>query len=53
MLFVDPPRLADRPRALSRKRHLDVVSPPVPLHDGTGLASAMEVAAERNVTVIV
>jgi hypothetical protein len=53
MLFVDPPRLADRPRAISRKRHLDVVSPPVPLYDGTGLASVMDVAAERNVTVIV
>jgi hypothetical protein len=53
MLFVDAPRLADRQRAIIRKRHLDVVSPPVPLCDGTGLDSVMEVAAERNVTVIV
>jgi hypothetical protein len=53
MLFVDPPRPADRSRSVSRKRHLDVVSPPVPLHDGAGLASVMHVAAEHNVTVIV
>jgi hypothetical protein len=53
MLFVDPPRLADRTRAMSRKLHLDVVSPPVPLYDGTGLVSVMDDAAERNVTVIV
>jgi hypothetical protein len=29
------------------------VSAPVLLYDGTGLASAMEAAAERNITVIV
>ena len=53
MLFVDPPRPADRARAISRKHDLDVVSPPVSLYDGAGLASVMDVAASRNVTVIV
>jgi hypothetical protein len=53
MLFVDPPRATDRERALSRRRHLEVVSPPIPLYDGDGLAAVMAAAAERNVTVIV
>jgi hypothetical protein len=53
MLFIDPPRAADRERALSRRRHLEVVSPPIPLYDGDGLAAVMAAAAERNVTVIV
>jgi hypothetical protein len=53
MLFVDPPRAADRQRALSRRPHLEVVSPPIPLYDDDGFAAVMAVAAERNVTVIV
>jgi hypothetical protein len=53
MLFIDPPRAADRARALSRRGHLDVVSPPEPLYDGDGLAAVMAAAAERNVTVVV
>jgi hypothetical protein len=53
MLFVDPPRAADRGRALIRRQHLEVVSPPIPLYDGDGLAAVMAVAAERNVTIIV
>jgi hypothetical protein len=53
MLFIDPPRAADRERALSCRRQLDIVSPPIPLYDGDGLAAVMEAAAERNVTVIV
>jgi hypothetical protein len=52
MLFVDPPRPNDRLRALDRRGDLDVVSPPVPLHDGEGLAAVMAAAADRNVTVI-
>jgi hypothetical protein len=53
MLFINPPRPADRGRAVDRRRHLDVVSPPVPLYDGPGLAAVMVAAAERNVTVVV
>jgi hypothetical protein len=53
MLYIDPPRATDRERALSRRRHLEVVSPPIPLYDGDGLAAVMVAAAERNVTVIV
>lgn len=52
MMFVDPPRRNDRLRALDRRGDLDVVSPPVPLHDGEGLAAVMAAAADRNVTVI-
>jgi RES domain len=52
MLFVNPPGQADRARALNRRRHLEVVSPPVPLYDGDGLAAVMTAAAERNVTII-
>jgi hypothetical protein len=52
-LFVNPPRAADRGRALNRRDHLQVVSPPVPLYDGDGLAAVMAAAASRNVTVIV
>lgn len=51
MLFVDPPRVTDRLRALGR-RQLEVVSPPVPLYDGDGLASVMTAAAQRNITVV-
>jgi hypothetical protein len=53
MLFVNPPRLADRGRAVDRRRDLGVGSPPVPLYDGPGLAAVMVAAAERNVTVVV
>jgi hypothetical protein len=53
MLFIDPPRATDGERALSRRLNLDVVSPPIPLYDGDGLAEVMVAAAERNVTVIV
>ncbi|MGC8512929.1 MAG: RES family NAD+ phosphorylase [Acidimicrobiales bacterium] len=53
MLFVDPPRPVDRARALRRREHLDVVSPPLALYDGPGLAAVMLAAAERNVTVVV
>jgi RES domain len=52
MLFVDPPRPDDRHPGLSRRRDLQVVSPPVPLYDGEGLAAIMSAAADRNVTVI-
>jgi hypothetical protein len=37
---------------LDRRGDLDVVSPPVPLHDGERLAAVMAAAADRNVTVI-
>lgn len=53
MLFVGAPRRADRHRALDRLRHLDVIIPPLPLHDGNGLAAVMNAAAARNVTVVV
>lgn len=53
MLLVDPPTPADRPRALNRRRDLGVISPPVPLYDGEGLAQVMTEAARRNVTIIV
>ena len=53
MFFVNPPRASDRRRALFRREHLDVVSPPKPLYDGDGLAAVMVAAAERNVTIIV
>ena len=53
MLFVNAPRQADRVRALNRRRHLEVVSPPMPLYDGDGLSAVMSAAAERNVTVII
>jgi hypothetical protein len=53
MLFVNPPQRADRTRALGRRQHLDVASPPLSLHDGDGLAAVMAAAAERNVTLIV
>jgi hypothetical protein len=53
MLFIDPPRAADRQRALSRRRHLEVVSPAIPLYDDDGLSAVMAAPAERNVTVIV
>lgn len=53
MLFVDPPLPTDRPRGLSRRRHLVVMSPPVPLYDGEGLAQVMVEGARRNVTIIV
>lgn len=52
MRFVNPPGPGDRHRTLSRRRDLDVVSPPVPLYDGEGLAAVMVAAADRNVTVI-
>jgi hypothetical protein len=52
LLFVDPPRMEDRGRALDRRRDLDIASPPVPLYDGEGLAAVMAAAADRNVTVI-
>jgi RES domain-containing protein len=52
MLFVNPPRAADRRRAFNRRDHLRVVSPPVPLYDGDGLAAVMAAAAARNITVI-
>ncbi|MGH9185272.1 MAG: RES family NAD+ phosphorylase [Acidimicrobiales bacterium] len=53
MLFVNPPRPADRPRALRRRDQLEVVAPPLPLYDGDGLAAVMTVAVTRNVTIIV
>jgi len=53
MLFVNPPQASDRRRALIRRQHLEVVSPPLPLYDGDGLAAVMTAAAHRNVTVIV
>ncbi len=53
MLFVNLPRAPDRGRSLIRRQHLDVVSPPVPLYDGEGLAAVIVAAAERNVAVIV
>ena len=53
MFFVNPPRAADRGRALIRRQHLDVVASPRPLYDGDGLAAVMVAAAERNVTIIV
>jgi hypothetical protein len=52
MLFVDPPGPADRLRAVNREKDLGVASPPIPLYDGNGLASVMQAAAQRNVTVI-
>jgi hypothetical protein len=52
LLFVDPRSPADRPRALNRKKHLSVVSPPMPLYDGNGFSWVMDAAAQRNVTVI-
>ncbi|HUJ65534.1 MAG TPA: RES family NAD+ phosphorylase, partial [Acidimicrobiales bacterium] len=52
MLFVNPPRAADRTRALNRRVHIQVVSQPVPLYEGDGLAAVMAAAASRNVTVI-
>lgn len=51
MFFVAPPAPADRWRALAR-RQLRVVDPPLPLHEGDGLAAVMEAAAARNVTVV-
>jgi hypothetical protein len=53
MLFVNPPDPGDRVRGLSRRANLVVVSPPVPLYDGDGLAAVMTAAAARNITVIV
>lgn len=53
VLFVNPPRPADRPRALRRRDQLAVVAPPLPLYDGDGLGAVMTAAANRNVTVIV
>jgi RES domain len=53
MLFVNAPGARGRERALTRRQHLKVVSPPLPLYDGEGLAAVMVVAAARNVTVIV
>jgi RES domain len=53
MLFVNPPRVPDRERALTRRQHLVAAAPPLPLYDGEGLASVMLAAAERNVTVII
>lgn len=53
MLFVNPPRPADRSRAVNRKRDLKVVLPPLALYDGDGLTAVMSAAAERNVTVII
>lgn len=53
MLFVGPPRPADRPRALNRRRQLEVVRPPLPLYDGDGLSAVMDAAVARNVTVVV
>lgn len=51
MLFVAPPAPADRSRAVGR-RQLRVINPPLPLYDGDGLAAVMEVAAARNVTLV-
>lgn len=53
MLFVNAPRPRDRYRALNRQRHLEVISPPLPLYDGDGLTSVMNAAVARNVTVVV
>lgn len=51
LLFVDPPRVADRGRAVRRREDLLVVSAPVPLHDGDGLGAVLTAASQRNVTV--
>jgi hypothetical protein len=52
MLFVDPPRHEDAPRAVDRRADLNVQRPPLPLYDGIGLGEVLVAATERNVTVI-
>ncbi len=52
LLFVDPPRPADRPRSARRRTDLVVSVPPLPLYDGTGLGQVQTAASARNVTVV-
>jgi RES domain len=52
LLFVDPSRPADRPRAARRREDLLVVSPPLALYDGDGLGEVLTAASDRNVTVL-
>jgi hypothetical protein len=53
LLFVNPPRVADRRRSVNRRSGLVAVKAPLPLHDGDGLAAVMDAAASRNVTIII
>jgi hypothetical protein len=52
LLFVDPPRPADRSRAARRRTDLVVSAPPLPLYDGNGLGVVQTAASARNVTVV-
>jgi hypothetical protein len=49
MLFLDPPSLADRSRALAHRGDLTMWRPPLPLHDGRGLGIVLTAASDRNV----
>jgi hypothetical protein len=52
MFFVDPVRDEDKARALDRRADLTVTGPPLPLHDGEGLAEVLIAASDRGVSVL-
>lgn len=52
MLFVDTVRDEDKARAVDRRADLTVTGPPLPLHDGRGLAEVVIAASNRGVTVL-
>jgi RES domain len=52
LLFVDPPRTADRLRAVRRRTGLVVIAPPLALYDGAGLGEVQTAATARNVTIV-
>lgn len=53
LLFVDPVRTQDKPRAVDRRADLIVTAPPLPLHDGPGLAHVLVAATTRGVSVLI